>query len=732
MCVIADISKTLCPVPQQVSALEGAPLAIKPGMQWNLQAHEAEKGPAKTAREDLIAFLKETCGEDCFADNGIPVTLALEEAPAEVAANPKEAYCLKISADGITLTGFGPSGLYYGVNTLLQLAKWEQIPAVQILDWPDNCFRAFKEECRYGSNVMEKEDWFALIDDLASKRYNRISIGIYGCWVVQFDGKVAEYLYLPLKDYPQLKTPQNVRYYSPTEGRWISYETLPPIFRDNFFGELVRYAKDRGIDMMPGINSLGHNTLFPANLPEVAPKDENGRSVPSGFCTSSEDTYKLLFSVYDQLIDDYLLPNDIHCFNIMLDEVHDEAGVNAERKYEVLSPWCKCEKCRAKSKKDIFIDHIVKVVSHMKEKGMDTIYIAHDMLIKKSSNMGYIGDDLLAALEKAGLRDVVLLGWWCYVSNIEHMDFTDCHDELGLRSTCNPWNGYYIWSVLTNPMGNVKIMADMNRKTAKGEGINMYSLWDKSCDRIHDCTADYNWNYAGAGQLEDVTKRYVARHFPGLYDKCLYAFRQIDWICEERLWRKDPDNPKWNIMSRQGLLLKTLTYYSYCYFDPNKPYPRHFPGEALEKILLRRHNYERELFSIAAQAKEAIEIFQEAAQTENCDKQMAKRMEYECWNYLCLARDWLDILRMYDLTQSGEIKAIAPIARACYERRLSVMKMCEQVKEKWAREGAAMRDLSVLLQAFADIADYIERTEDPHLDLMDITPIMSKESWEVR
>jgi hypothetical protein len=111
---------------------------------------------------------------------------------------------------------------------------------------------------------------------------------------------------------------------------------------------------------------------------------------------------------------------------------------------------------------------------------------------------------------------------------------------------------------------------------------------------------------------------------------------------------------------------------------------------------------------------------------------MARRMEYECQNYLCLTQDWLAILQMYDMTQEGCFQDIAPLARERYYARLETMRLMEQVKEKWAREGAAMRDLSVLLQVFKDIADYIESTDDPKLDLLDLTPIMSKESWNIR
>jgi hypothetical protein len=207
----------------------------------------------------------------------------------------------------------------------------------------------------------------------------------------------------------------------------------------------------------------------------------------------------------------------------------------------------------------------------------------------------------------------------------------------------------------------------------------------------------------------------------------------IDWISEERLYRLDQENPKYDILTRSGLLLKTLTYYTYCYYERGKPFPRHFPGEPLQnRVLLRRHAYERELFAMASMAKEAIGIFREAANTPGCDKAMARRMEYECHNYQCLTEDWLALLRIYDLTQSGDQKKIAPIARERYEARLELMALCEQTKEAWCCKGATMRELSVFMQMFADIVAYVENTDVPKLDLLDITPIMSAESYKLR
>lgn len=77
------------------------------------------------------------CGPDCFAEDGILVKLELGQAPAEVTI-PEEGYRLQVSADGITITGFGASGLFYGVLTLQQLLCWENgsatLPALEVLD----------------------------------------------------------------------------------------------------------------------------------------------------------------------------------------------------------------------------------------------------------------------------------------------------------------------------------------------------------------------------------------------------------------------------------------------------------------------------------------------------------------------------------------------------------------------------------------------------------------------
>ena len=568
MRTITDIKNSIVPVPQKVIAMTGEPLRLLPSSQFNLTAPVAEKGPVKTAGERITAFLQDKCGCDCFCQSGIPVTLALGKAPSDV-KNEKEAYAITVSADGISITGYGESGLFYGVVSFTQLCVWDQdgcvLPALQVLDWPDNPFRAYKEECRYGSNMMEKEDWFAMIDDLSSKKINNLSLALYGCWVMQYDGKVAEYLYLPIDGYPQLKTPMTVKYYSPTEGKWLSYEQLPPMFRDNFFGEVCRYAKDHGMDVIPGINSFGHNTLFPRLLPEIAPKVD-GIPQPTGLCTSSEETYDFLFKVYDQIIDNYLLPNEMYSFNILLDEVWEQYGVDTEHPEIKYSPWCQCEKCRDKERSELFIEHSIKVMKYMKQKGIKNVIIAGDMLIRKVSKLGDLSAPFLKRIEEENLKDVLLLDWWRYADLKETYDFVIEPDELGLRSFFCPWNGYYIWNLLQHPMRNNQIMAEMNHNAKCGEGLYQYAMWDLSYDRIHDCFADYGWNFVGAGSLEDVTERYVNRHFAPMARSVKHAYKLMELCTESRTPIKDEAHPVQSVVSNKNMMDNVLSYYFYCYY----------------------------------------------------------------------------------------------------------------------------------------------------------------------
>ena len=108
---------------------------------------------------------------------------------------------------------------------------------------------------------------------------------------------------------------------------------------------------------------------------------------------------------------------------------------------------------------------------------------------------------------------------------------------------------------------------------------------------------------------------------------------------------------------------------------------------------------------------------------------MARRMAYECNNYVVLAQDWIAFFQMLDMTDN---EAIAKLARSRQAARLALMERCEQTKEEWVCKGATMRNHSIFMQTFADIAAYLENDPNAKLNLMDIRHLTSPELWRLR
>ena len=226
------------------------------------------------------------------------ITLRLGEAPAEV-INEASAYSVEVTENAIELTGFGDAGLYYTAVTLSQIMSGGEVPVCTVLDWPDMASRGHYIECRYASDLMTKQDWLDAIDEMAMQKLNYFGIDLYNCWVVQYDGRVSEYLYIPIEGHPELQTTAISKYYSPKLGHWVRDEKVHPIAAEDFLGELINYGRKRGMGFSLGFSSYGHNTLIPRKNSNVSAKDEFGEPTLSGYCTSNPETYELLFGIYD-------------------------------------------------------------------------------------------------------------------------------------------------------------------------------------------------------------------------------------------------------------------------------------------------------------------------------------------------------------------------------------------------------------------------------------------------
>ena len=683
---------------------------------------------AETAAELLTKTLTEQGVAVC--ENGETViTLSLGEAPAGV-INTDSAYQVEITGHAVNLTGFGEAGVYYTAVTLSQILENGALPVCSVLDWPDMGSRGHYVECRFNSDTMTKQDWLDAIDEMAMQKLNYFGIDIYNCWVVQYDGRVSEYMYIPIEGHPELQTTAIRKYYSPKLGHWVRKEQVHPIAAEDFLGELIDYARKRGMSFSMGFSSYGHNTLIPRLNPNVSAKEEDGEPTLSGFCTSNPETYELLFGIYDYIIDKYLKPHGVTTIGTGLDEVWAEQGQNPDDIFKLTSPWCQCPECRKHTKGELFVNHAIRCVKHLKEKGMKHIGMACDMLIDHGPNgVGELSHMMQQALKDNDLMDVISVTWWTYADLPEKLMFQTTRPELGIRRGVMPWNGYYAWCMQCNSVRDVYMLADMGIRE-NCEAISCYTTWDHCFDRTNHLLAEFPWNFEGSGGIVGATDHYLKRNFPTKFEQARRAFQIADYITEERI-----DQPEGNssCLANYFMLRDRMSYYFYTYVEKNKPYPHPFPGEALEKLDVRHEDTMRAMLQITGMAKELAAIWEEIAADPACNQLQARRYVYEAHNYQVLVDDFIALFRMMELSGEKDYATIRQMALERKAARLEQMKELEEVKEPYLAEFQ-LRNSSVYMQFFQDLADYIEKTpaEEIRLDWYDMRYLESDRSRWLR
>jgi hypothetical protein len=166
---------------------------------------------------------------------------AVPGAPAAVAA---EAYTLEVSPDGVKITASDPRGERYARATLAQLLKLGdgKVPCCRIVDWPAMRWRGFMNDC--GRNYLEMEGVKAILDVMALYKMN-----IFHWHLTDYHGWRLE-----SKKYPCLQRPEA---FLRQVGRYYTQEE---------FKEIVAYAAERGITVMPELDVPGHTLSFRLGL----------------------------------------------------------------------------------------------------------------------------------------------------------------------------------------------------------------------------------------------------------------------------------------------------------------------------------------------------------------------------------------------------------------------------------------------------------------------------------
>lgn len=187
-----------------------------------------------------------------------------------------EGYRLVVNPKFIIVQANQPSGLYYGIQTLLQLfpeeieAKQElpnvnwSLPCVEVVDYPRLKWRGLMFDV--SRHFFTKDEVKQYIDAMVRYKYNVLHLHL-----TDNEGWRIE-----IKKYPKLTEIGAWRV--DRTGTFGTFDPPPADAPNNYGGfytqddirELVKYAKERFVDILPEIDVPGHSLAAVAAYPELS------------------------------------------------------------------------------------------------------------------------------------------------------------------------------------------------------------------------------------------------------------------------------------------------------------------------------------------------------------------------------------------------------------------------------------------------------------------------------
>jgi hexosaminidase len=219
------------------------------------------------------------------------IYLSLSENDAELG---DEGYQLTITDSSVKLTANKPAGLFYGVQTIRQLlpskvelatsqkGPWKMATGT-IRDYPEYGYRGSMLDV--ARHFFEVEEVKTLIDQLATYKMNRFHLHLSDDqgWRIE------------IKSWPNLTTHGGSTEVGGGPGGFYTQEQ---------YSDIVKYAQERFITIIPEIDMPGHTNAALASYPEL---NKNGKAtelytgIEVGF--SSLDTHKeLTYKFIDDVI----------------------------------------------------------------------------------------------------------------------------------------------------------------------------------------------------------------------------------------------------------------------------------------------------------------------------------------------------------------------------------------------------------------------------------------------
>ncbi|MBN1901137.1 family 20 glycosylhydrolase [Candidatus Sumerlaeota bacterium] len=306
----------------------------------------------------------------------------------------KQGYSLFVHDDFACIGSHSDQGIFYGFTTLVQLIKFMEkgafLKGAEIVDWPSVDFR--------GVHFLSGKD----AGDQISKAVRNLLARF------KMNTLVWECEYIIWDSHPEIAHPQFGM--TKDDAR-----------------KVIRAADANFVEIIPLIQSLGHSEWIFANRRNLELAEDP--DAPYAYCPTNPETYKFIFSVYQEALD-FFKPRAFHIG-------HDE--VTNEGRFPYRS------KSSGKTVTDLIMEDALKLHSWFSRKNV-RVMLWGDMFLYATEGSGAC---LAPSLEDARLRRAllpkdVLIADWHYdaVEPAKYKSLKLFKDE-GFEAVGAPWYNPY-------------------------------------------------------------------------------------------------------------------------------------------------------------------------------------------------------------------------------------------------------------------------------------------------
>ncbi|MDQ2721431.1 MAG: family 20 glycosylhydrolase [Bacteroidota bacterium] len=226
-----------------------------------------------------------------------------------------EGYRLKVNAQQIVLSANQPKGLFYGVQTLMQLLPPKDNPnaqtknsqikirAVDVTDYPRFGYRGMMLDV--SRHFFSKDFILRYIDEMAKYKFN-----VFHWHLTDDQGWRIE-----IKGLPKLTEVGGFRV--PRTGKWGTFQMPQPgeiatdggYYTQDDIREVIAYAKKRFIEILPEIDVPAHSLALIVSYPNLSCTKEQYAVSPQYtpdtiddvLCVANDSTWLLLDKIFTQV-----------------------------------------------------------------------------------------------------------------------------------------------------------------------------------------------------------------------------------------------------------------------------------------------------------------------------------------------------------------------------------------------------------------------------------------------